>query len=100
LWLLTVIQEALDDWNCFCKRSFIQKIWEIARSWTYINLSQIKYVLDLLEETCLLGARSIDIPMDTNNKLLEDKGELFEDRGRYRRLVGKLNYLTVTKLDI
>ena len=28
------------------------------------------------------------------------KGETFEDLGRYRRLVGKLNYLTVTHLDI
>ena len=27
-------------------------------------------------------------------------GELFEDIDRYRRLVGKLNYLTVTRLDI
>jgi hypothetical protein len=29
---------------------------EVARSHTCINLSQRKYVLDLLEETCLLGA--------------------------------------------
>ena len=31
---------------------------------------------------------------------LTRKGELFEDPERYRRLVRKLNYLTVTRHDI
>jgi hypothetical protein len=35
-----------------------------------------------------------------NKKLLKDEGELFEDLGRYHRLVGKLNYLTITRLNI
>ena len=38
--------------------------------------------------------------MDPNKKLLKDEGELFEDSGRYRHLVGKLNYLTIARLDI
>jgi hypothetical protein len=73
---------------------------EVARSRTGINLSQRKYALDLLEETGLLGSRPVDVPMDPNKKLLKDEGELFEDPGRYRRLVGKLNYLTITRPDI
>ena len=35
-----------------------------------------------------------------NTKLLPDKEELLENAGRYRRLVEKLNYLTVTRPDI
>lgn len=38
--------------------------------------------------------------MDPNLKLLLDQGELLEDPKRYRRLVGRFNYLTVTRLDI
>ncbi|RVW22780.1 Retrovirus-related Pol polyprotein from transposon RE1 [Vitis vinifera] len=47
---------------------------EIAQSNSGVVLSQRKYVLDILEET--------------------------GDPGRYRRLVGKLNYLTITRPDI
>jgi hypothetical protein len=38
--------------------------------------------------------------MDTNKKLLKDESELFEDPGKYRRLVGKLNYLIIIRPDI
>jgi hypothetical protein len=54
----------------------------------------------LLEETSLLGVQPIEVLMDPNQKLLKDDGELFEDIGRYRRRVGKLNYLTITRPDI
>jgi len=37
--------------------------------------------------------------MDVNTKLLPDWGEILEDAGRYKRLVGKLNYLRVTRPD-
>ncbi|XP_042946560.1 uncharacterized protein LOC122279793 isoform X3 [Carya illinoinensis] len=73
---------------------------EVSRSKEGINLSQRKYVLDLLEETGMLGARPIDTPMDPNRKFLKEEGELFRDPGMYQRLVGKLNYLTITRPDI
>lgn len=38
--------------------------------------------------------------MDPNVKLLPNQGEPYTDSGRYRRLVGKLNYLTLTRPDI
>ena len=37
---------------------------EVARSKEGINLCQRKYVLDLLSETGMLGARPADTPMD------------------------------------
>ena len=51
---------------------------ELTRSWTNINLSQRKYVLNLLEETGILGVQPIEVPMDSDRKLLENEGELLE----------------------
>ncbi|XP_065861932.1 uncharacterized mitochondrial protein AtMg00810-like isoform X3 [Euphorbia lathyris] len=72
---------------------------EVSRSKKGIFLSQRKYVLDLLSETGKSGAKPCSAPM-TPNAHLTSEGEPFEDLGRYRRLVGKLNYLTVTRPDI
>ena len=59
----------------------------------------MKYVLDLLSETGKLTAKPCQSPMAQSLYLIKE-GELFEDPERYRRLVGKLNYLTVTRSDI
>ena len=72
---------------------------EVIRSKHGIFLSQRKYVLDLLSETGKLGAKPYSSPMAPGVHLTRE-GKLFEDLERYRRLVGKLNYLTVTCLDI
>ena len=56
-------------------------------------------MLDLLSKTGKLGAKSCSTPM-TPNVQITKKGDLFEDLERYRRLIGKLNYLTVTHPDI
>ena len=63
-------------------------------------MSQRKYVLDILEETSLLEYIPIDTPMDSNVKLVPGQGEPLRDPGKYRRLLGRLNYLTITRLDI
>jgi len=73
---------------------------EVAQSQEGIAISQRKYVLDILEETGILDCKPVDIPMDPNVKLLQNQGDLYPDPGRYRRLVGKLNYLTMTRPDI
>ncbi|CAH9055335.1 unnamed protein product [Cuscuta epithymum] len=72
---------------------------EVTRSKKGIFLSQRKYVLDLLAETGKLGAKPSTTPMVPNVQLTQE-GTPFEDPERYRRLVGKLNYLAVTRPDI
>jgi len=69
---------------------------EVAQSKDGLVILQRKYAMDILEETCLLNAKLVDTLMDPNVKLLPNQGELLSDSRRYRRLVGKLNYLTVT----
>jgi len=65
-----------------------------------IAIFQGKYVLDILEEIGMLECKLVDAPMDPNVKLLQNQGEPYPDQGKYRRLVRKLNYLTMTRLDI
>ena len=63
-------------------------------------ISQRKYVLDILGETGMLDCKPVDTPMDPNVKLVSGQREPLRDPGRYRRLVGRLNYLTITRLNI
>ena len=73
---------------------------EIAQSKFGVVISQRKYVLDILKETCMLDCKPINTPMDPNVKLVLGQGEPLRDPRRYRRLVGRLNYLTITRRDI
>ena len=70
---------------------------EVAQSRSGIVISKHKYALDILEETGMMGCRPIDTLMDSNVKLLSGRGEPLINHERYRRLVGKFNYLTVTR---
>ena len=72
---------------------------EVMRNKQGILLSQRKYVLDLLSKTGKLSAKPCSTPT-TPNVQITKKGDLFEDSEKYKRLVGKLNYLTVTRPDI
>ena len=63
-------------------------------------ISQRKYTLDILTDTSMLDRKPVDTPVDLNVKLVPSQGELLRDLRRYRRFVGKLNYLTITRFDI
>ncbi|CAL0306418.1 unnamed protein product [Lupinus luteus] len=73
---------------------------EVARSNQGITLYQRKYTLDLLEETGFLGSRPASTPMEYNMKIHSKSGIPLEDITSYRRLMGRLLYLTHTRPDI
>eukprot|EP00261_Vitis_vinifera_P030615 XP_019071858.1 PREDICTED: uncharacterized protein LOC100853407 [Vitis vinifera] len=73
---------------------------EVARSAKGILINQRKYALELLSETGYLGCKPAKTPMQPNMQLSQDDGELLTDPSMYRRLIGKLIYLTITRPDL
>jgi len=73
---------------------------EVAHQKHSVLLSQCNYALDLLEETRLLGCKPANTTMEANVNLCFDDSHTLDDPEKYRRLVGKLIYLMVTRPDI
>jgi hypothetical protein len=75
---------------------------EIARTDAGISVCQRKYTLDILEDSGLLVAKQVLFPMEFNLKSSKDEGALLVDDAatQYRRLIGRLIYLTITRPDI
>jgi hypothetical protein len=53
-----------------------------------------------LDDRGVLVAKPAPVPMEPNVKLSRDDGELLTDPTRYRRMIGRLVYLTITRPDI
>ncbi|KAL8156529.1 hypothetical protein AgCh_001574 [Apium graveolens] len=75
---------------------------EVARFSAGIYLHQSKYTLDILKDSGLLAVKPSKIPIEQNHNLLDNVSPLLHDSSAssYRRIVGRLLYLTVTRSDI
>lgn len=69
-----------------------------------LSLTQRKYFLELLNYFGMLGCKPIKKPLDLNSIVssigFDEKDFLLENITEYQKLIGKLLYLTITKLDI
>ncbi|XP_061375432.1 uncharacterized mitochondrial protein AtMg00810-like [Gastrolobium bilobum] len=73
---------------------------EVVRSHSGIYLSQCQYVLNILQDSGSLGCKLQPTPMEANLKLSSNSRELLSDPTSYRRIIGKLLYLTFTRPDL
>ena len=65
-----------------------------------LYITQVKYASDLLSRARLTDSKTVDTPVELNAHLTPSGGKPLSNLSLYRRLVGSLVYLTVTRLDI
>ena len=73
---------------------------EVARGFERLFLCQRKYALEIGNECGLLGAKPLDFAIEKNHKLVLASDRLLNDATRYRRLVVRLIYLTITRPEL
>ncbi|XP_019242469.1 PREDICTED: uncharacterized protein LOC109222580 [Nicotiana attenuata] len=102
-------QEEIDSLKSFLHETF--KIKDLGRLHYFLGMevlykgdgvliSQRKFTMDLLKEFVCTKYSSLSSPLDPSTKLKADESPLLADPSNYRKLVGKLNFLTNTRLDI
>ncbi|XP_070035124.1 uncharacterized protein [Nicotiana tomentosiformis] len=65
-----------------------------------VLICERKFTMDLLKKYDCLTFFTVSSPLDFTIKLRSEEGTLLSNPGYYRKLVGKLNFLTNTRLDI
>ncbi|XP_042007450.1 uncharacterized mitochondrial protein AtMg00810-like [Salvia splendens] len=73
---------------------------EIARNKKGILISHRKYTMDLLRDAGMFGCKPSAVPMDPLKKLKLDSDTPLKDASKYRRLIGRLLYLCITRPDV
>jgi hypothetical protein len=72
---------------------------EVIRTHEGILISQRHYALDMLFKFGMADCKPISTPMDRTIKHRPDSGRVC-DPSRFRRIVGSLIYLTITRTDL
>lgn len=65
-----------------------------------LYLSHAKYITDLLHKAKMFDARAISTPMVSGILVSSRHGDKFQDVHLYRSIVGALQYVTLTQLEI
>ncbi|XP_026416320.1 uncharacterized protein LOC113311735 [Papaver somniferum] len=73
---------------------------EVGTSSTSCFISQVKYASEIIQCAELCDNKVTDTPLELNVKYSPTNGTLLSNPTLYRRLVGILNYLTITRPDI
>ncbi|CAM8895858.1 unnamed protein product [Rhodiola kirilowii] len=73
---------------------------EVARSKEGIFINQRKYALDILADHSFTDSKPVQTPLETKHGLNKSTSQLISDPTIYRKLVGKLIYLTITRPDL
>lgn len=73
---------------------------EVIPTPTGIYLSQQKYVIHLLDELHMTDCKGVPTPMTSTCTFVDSEDDFVVDISLYRRIVGKLHYLSFTRLDI
>ncbi|WKA10719.1 hypothetical protein VitviT2T_028279 [Vitis vinifera] len=73
---------------------------EITHSTDGLYITQAKYASNLLSQAGLIDSKTVDTPVELNAHLTPLGGKPLSNPSLYRRLVGSLVYLTVTRPDI
>jgi len=73
---------------------------QITRNESTITVTQTRYLLSLLQKFELAGAKPVSTHIASSTSLTVGEGTLLSDSTYYRRLVGSLQYLTLTRPDI
>ncbi|XP_022023806.1 uncharacterized mitochondrial protein AtMg00810-like [Helianthus annuus] len=72
---------------------------EVTHTSSGLFLNQSKHAYDILSRAGLLDSKSVSTPL-TSKDAFTTQGQPFHDPTLYRSLVGALQYLTITRLDL
>ncbi|KAH0661384.1 hypothetical protein KY284_026315 [Solanum tuberosum] len=73
---------------------------EVIRSSTGLLLSQEKYTMDLLQEVAMDNCKGVSTPMTSTIVFYPSLDDHLVHGSLYRRIIGKLHYLSFTRPDI
>ncbi|KAJ0859198.1 putative RNA-directed DNA polymerase [Helianthus annuus] len=72
----------------------------VTRTGDQMFLSQHAYAKDIMHRAAMDYCKLFPTPVDTQSKLSDSSGPMFDDPTSYRSLAGALHYLTFTRPNI